>query len=254
VLALRAAAQGDDALCAKPPGRQHSAQANGAVPDHRDHVAFLHPGADRGVVPGRHHIGQGEQRPERLSGVSRSWDGHQRAAGERDADGFALAAVDLAVAETAAGNAGDGRPVQAVRAGHVAVDERGDHQITLADFSDQSMQLEGTPGQRMNAYYAQSGTPDHDAMILLDLAAREPGQNPPASHPHWQTWRARESAMIMAVAASAELVRQEDRRSRFPRPDRSADSGQTVIGQVARQIDRRYEPEAVKLGLLDHDA
>jgi hypothetical protein len=135
VLALRVAAQGDDALCAKPPGRQHSAQANGAIPDHRHRIAFLHPGADRGVMPGRHHIGQGEQRPERLSGVSRSRDRHQRAAGQRDADGFALAAVDLAVAETAAGNAGDGRPVQAVRAAHVAVDERGDHQITLADFS-----------------------------------------------------------------------------------------------------------------------
>jgi transcriptional regulator with XRE-family HTH domain len=47
----------------------------------------------------------------------------------------------------------------------------------------QSMQLEGTPGQRMNAYYAEPATPDHDAMILLDLAAHEPASNPAASQP-----------------------------------------------------------------------
>ena len=47
----------------------------------------------------------------------------------------------------------------------------------------QSMQLEGTPGQRLNAYYAQPATPDHDAMILLDLAAHEPAPVPPASQP-----------------------------------------------------------------------
>jgi hypothetical protein len=46
------------------------------------------------------------------------------------------------------------------------------------------MQLEGTHGQRLSAYYAQPATPDHDAMILLDLAAHEPAPAPPpASHP-----------------------------------------------------------------------
>jgi transcriptional regulator with XRE-family HTH domain len=47
----------------------------------------------------------------------------------------------------------------------------------------QSMQLEGTPGQRMTAYYAEPATPDHDAMILLDLAAHAPAPNAPASEP-----------------------------------------------------------------------
>jgi MmyB-like transcription regulator ligand binding domain len=47
----------------------------------------------------------------------------------------------------------------------------------------QSMQLEGTPGQRMNAYYAQPATPDHDAMILLDLAAHEPAAKPSSRQP-----------------------------------------------------------------------
>ena len=33
----------------------------------------------------------------------------------------------------------------------------------------QSMHLEGTPGQRLGVYVAEPGTPDHDAMLLLDL-------------------------------------------------------------------------------------
>jgi len=35
----------------------------------------------------------------------------------------------------------------------------------------QGMQLEGTPGQRLGVYVAEPGTPDHDAMILLDMTA-----------------------------------------------------------------------------------
>jgi hypothetical protein len=38
--------------------------------------------------------------------------------------------------------------------------------ITLAF---QGMQLEGTPGQRLGVYVAEPGTPDYDAMILLDM-------------------------------------------------------------------------------------
>ncbi|MER6535945.1 helix-turn-helix transcriptional regulator [Streptomyces sp. 900105755] len=33
----------------------------------------------------------------------------------------------------------------------------------------QTMQLEGTPGHRLVAYYADPATPDHDAMLLLDM-------------------------------------------------------------------------------------
>jgi hypothetical protein len=33
------------------------------------------------------------------------------------------------------------------------------------------MQLEGTPGQRLGVYTAEPATPDHDAMILLDMTA-----------------------------------------------------------------------------------
>jgi hypothetical protein len=35
----------------------------------------------------------------------------------------------------------------------------------------QSMQLEGFPGHRMVAHYAEPGTPDHDKMVLLDMVA-----------------------------------------------------------------------------------
>ncbi len=33
------------------------------------------------------------------------------------------------------------------------------------------MHLDGTPGQRLGVYVADPGTPDHDALLLLDLTA-----------------------------------------------------------------------------------
>ncbi|WP_371619523.1 helix-turn-helix transcriptional regulator [Streptomyces sp. NBC_00454] len=39
----------------------------------------------------------------------------------------------------------------------------------------QSMHLEGTPGQRLGVYTAEPGTPDHDAVLLLDMTAPGPG-------------------------------------------------------------------------------
>jgi hypothetical protein len=35
------------------------------------------------------------------------------------------------------------------------------------------MELEGTPGHRLVTYYAEPGTADHDAMVLLDLLGQE---------------------------------------------------------------------------------
>ncbi|GIH21412.1 helix-turn-helix transcriptional regulator [Rugosimonospora africana] len=43
--------------------------------------------------------------------------------------------------------------------------------VTLAA---QSMHLEDTPGQRLGVYVAEPGTPDHDALLLLDLTAPPP--------------------------------------------------------------------------------
>jgi transcriptional regulator with XRE-family HTH domain len=42
----------------------------------------------------------------------------------------------------------------------------------------QSMQLEGAPGHRLVAHYANPGTPDHDKMILLDMPVTEPDLKP----------------------------------------------------------------------------
>ncbi|WP_405734183.1 helix-turn-helix transcriptional regulator [Streptomyces sp. NBC_01537] len=44
----------------------------------------------------------------------------------------------------------------------------------------QSMQLEGTPGHRLVTYFAEPGTPEHDAIVLLDMAAHEPSSTPRA--------------------------------------------------------------------------
>ncbi|MFE4683969.1 hypothetical protein ACFRNJ_24675 [Streptomyces sp. NPDC056721] len=40
----------------------------------------------------------------------------------------------------------------------------------------QSMQLEGTPGHRLSASYAEPGTPDYDKMLLLDAVAPDRDQ------------------------------------------------------------------------------
>jgi hypothetical protein len=37
----------------------------------------------------------------------------------------------------------------------------------------QGMALEGSPGHRLVTYYAEPGTTDHDAMVLLDLTVAE---------------------------------------------------------------------------------
>ncbi|CAM5596419.1 hypothetical protein STENM327S_03907 [Streptomyces tendae] len=44
------------------------------------------------------------------------------------------------------------------------------------------MQLEGTPGQRIGVYSAEPGTPDHDALLLLDTTT--PAAAPAAEPPH----------------------------------------------------------------------
>jgi hypothetical protein len=37
----------------------------------------------------------------------------------------------------------------------------------------QVMQLGGAPGQALITYFAEPGSPDHDALVLLDLTAGE---------------------------------------------------------------------------------
>ncbi|WP_181764438.1 helix-turn-helix transcriptional regulator [Streptomyces albidus (ex Kaewkla and Franco 2022)] len=47
----------------------------------------------------------------------------------------------------------------------------------------QSMELEGTPGQRFGVYTAEPGTPDHDAMLLLDMTAPRSAPHPAEQDP-----------------------------------------------------------------------
>ncbi|MFJ1806753.1 MULTISPECIES: helix-turn-helix transcriptional regulator [unclassified Streptomyces] len=51
-------------------------------------------------------------------------------------------------------------------------------EVGVLTLSGESMHLEGTPGQRLGVYTAEPGTPDHDAMLLLDLAAPRPVAHP----------------------------------------------------------------------------
>ncbi|MFC8626879.1 helix-turn-helix transcriptional regulator [Streptomyces anulatus] len=46
--------------------------------------------------------------------------------------------------------------------------------------SYQSLQIEGSVGHRLGAYTAEPGSPDHDAMILLDTTTEPPVTAPPA--------------------------------------------------------------------------
>ncbi|MFI7102290.1 helix-turn-helix transcriptional regulator [Streptomyces sp. NPDC050161] len=44
-------------------------------------------------------------------------------------------------------------------------------QVGTITLTSQAMHLEGTPGRRIGVYTAEPGTPDHDALLLLDMTA-----------------------------------------------------------------------------------
>ncbi|MFC5827301.1 transcriptional regulator, partial [Nonomuraea insulae] len=54
-------------------------------------------------------------------------------------------------------------------------------QVGTINLNAQSMTLEGTPGQRLGVYVAEPGSPDYDAMLLLDLTAPEPAAHAAAT-------------------------------------------------------------------------
>ncbi|WP_405965564.1 helix-turn-helix transcriptional regulator [Streptomyces sp. NBC_00723] len=47
-------------------------------------------------------------------------------------------------------------------------------QVGVLTLNGQSMLLEDTPGQRLGVYTAEPGTPDYDAVLLLDMIVPEP--------------------------------------------------------------------------------
>jgi hypothetical protein len=58
------------------------------------------------------------------------------------------------------------------------------HHVGTITLTFQGMQLEGTPGQRLGVYTAEPGTPDHDAMTLLDLTAPRHTATTAQQQPH----------------------------------------------------------------------
>ncbi|GAA4798444.1 helix-turn-helix transcriptional regulator [Streptomyces ziwulingensis] len=51
-------------------------------------------------------------------------------------------------------------------------------QVGVLTLSGLGMHLEDTPGQRFGVYAADPGTPDHDAMLLLDMTSPRPAEQP----------------------------------------------------------------------------
>lgn len=53
--------------------------------------------------------------------------------------------------------------------------------VGILTLTSQSMHLEGTPGQRIGVYTAEPGTPEYDALLLLDMTtpATPHGKQPP---------------------------------------------------------------------------
>jgi transcriptional regulator with XRE-family HTH domain len=49
-------------------------------------------------------------------------------------------------------------------------------EVGTLTLSGQSMHIDDTPGQRLGVYTAEPGSPDHDAMLLLDLTAPQPAE------------------------------------------------------------------------------
>ncbi|MGW0582135.1 helix-turn-helix transcriptional regulator, partial [Streptomyces sp. NPDC002920] len=54
-------------------------------------------------------------------------------------------------------------------------------EVGVLTLSGQSLHLEDAPGQRLGVYTAEPGTPDHDAMLLLDQTAPDAAVHPEAN-------------------------------------------------------------------------
>src|SRR3954453_2454662 len=129
------AAEGDYALGTEPLDGQDARDPDRAVADDRDRLASLDARADGGVMAGGQHVRERQERVQHLVRMAGARHRHERAVGERDAYGLALAAVAV-LREEAAGQARGRDAVLAVRAGAVAVGERGDDEVALLDLLD----------------------------------------------------------------------------------------------------------------------
>ena len=72
-------AERDDPLGAQALRGQHGGEADGAVTDDRHRSPWRDPGTDGGVMAGRHHVGQRQQRAHHRVGVPGAGHRHERA-------------------------------------------------------------------------------------------------------------------------------------------------------------------------------
>ena len=129
--AVRVPAHQDDPFGAEPLRGQDGGQPDRAVADDGHGGPRGDAGGDGAVVAGREDVGQGQQRRQQR-GVLADGQLDQGALGLRDADRFALAAVDAVAAPVAAVPAGGLQALAAEVAGVVRPDERRDHEVAGA--------------------------------------------------------------------------------------------------------------------------
>src|SRR5205085_803737 len=121
-------AQEDDSLGAEAPGGDHAAQADGTVADDGHGLARPSLGAERGVLAGRHHIRQRQERRHQRV-VSADREGDERAVGLWHAHRLALAAVDAVKAVSASMEARRLEPLSAEDARAVGPHEGCDNEL-----------------------------------------------------------------------------------------------------------------------------
>ena len=119
----------DDPFGAQAAGGQHPAQPDRAVTDHHHLRPRSHPGGACRVVPGAHHVREGQQCGQPLV-VRRNGCDHQGAVRERDSHRLALTAVHPIRTPVTPVQTGGVDAGAAVRAGAVTPDEGRDDDVT----------------------------------------------------------------------------------------------------------------------------
>ena len=146
--AVGVTAEQDDPFRAQSTGGDDPAEADRAVADHGRDLARADLRGARGVVPCAHHVRKREKRGhERVVAADGKPD--ERAVRQRDADGLALAAVELAAPEPAVEARGL-ESLSAELACAIRPGERGDDEVALLNPADEPDRRLLRPQRSMN--------------------------------------------------------------------------------------------------------
>jgi len=126
------AAEQEDPLGTESLRGDHAAQPDGAVADHSDRLAGADIGREGRVVAGAHHIGKREQRRHEFV-VRTDRQDHECPLGLRNTHRFALTAVDVVAAVSAAMETGALQPFAAEGTGSIRPEERRDDEVADLD-------------------------------------------------------------------------------------------------------------------------